>query len=74
METVIVDLASGTEQRRPLTGEEQAQRDADAQAAADARAREDQRTQARAQATQRLKTASTIADLRSALVTLLNVE
>lgn len=41
---VIVDASTGEQVRRPLTAEEQAQRDADAQAAAERQATEDAET------------------------------
>lgn len=69
---VVVDATTGEVEERPLTAEEQTQRDADAQAEADREAAEEQARadeQAAAQAWQdALSEATTVAQIRDVLL------
>lgn len=68
---VIVNAETGEQERRPLTDAEQKQRGADQAALAAAQRDRDQAASARAAARERLRTATTVTQLRDALDALL---
>lgn len=71
---VVVNADSGEVEERPLTDEEETQRQADEQEAAEREAAEQAADDERAAAAEKLKTATSLADLRSALTTLLGIQ